>query len=196
MYGWRERLPNLHRRRRASVREISGKRVSVAQIYAFARSIEQAYAQAGYTLARVVVPPQKIVNQGTLVIVVVDGFIEDVDVAGVPERVRGTVAARLGFLIGRRHIRLGVIERGLLIAGNIPGLKLRSTLMRGASDGGARLVLEGEHDLVTGSLGTDDRLNRSLGTWQLRGSIAANSALGFASRSMARQVRGGPESGG
>jgi hemolysin activation/secretion protein len=163
----------------AYVREISGKQVTVAQIYAFARSIEQTYAQAGYTLARVVVPPQKIVNQGTLVIVVIDGFIEDIDLAGIPERVRGIVAARLSFLVGRRHLRLGVIERGLLIAGDIPGLKLRSTLMRGASDGGTRLVLEGEHDLVTGSLGTDDRLSRSLGTWQLRGSIAANSALGF-----------------
>jgi hemolysin activation/secretion protein len=163
----------------AYVREISGKRVSVAQIYAFARSIEQTYAKAGYTLARVVVPPQNLVDQGTLVIVVVDGFIEDIDVAGVPERVRGIVAARLGFLVGRRHLRLAVIERGLLIAGDIPGLKLRSTLLRGNSDGGTRLVLEGEHDLVTVSLGTDDRLNRSLGTWQLRGTITANSALGF-----------------
>jgi hemolysin activation/secretion protein len=163
----------------ASVREISGKRVSVAQIYAFARSIEQTYAQAGYTLARVVVPPQEIINQGTLVIIVVDGFIEDIDVAGVPERVRDIVAARLGFLVGLRHLKRGVIERGLLVAGDIPGLKLRSTLMRGASNGGTRLVLEGVHDLVTGSLGTDDRLSRSLGTWQLRGTVSTNSALGF-----------------
>ena len=163
----------------AKVREISGQRVSVAQIYAFAQSIEQIYAQAGYTLARVVVPPQKLIDRGPLVIVVVDGFIEDIDLAGVPERVRRVVAARLGFLIGLRHLKRAVIERGLLVAGNIPGLKLRSTLMRGASDGGTRLVLEGEHDLVTGSLSTDDRLSRSLGTWQLRGSVAANNALGF-----------------
>jgi hemolysin activation/secretion protein len=163
----------------AKVREISGKRVSVAQIYAFAQSIEQIYAQAGYTLARVVVPPQKLVDQGTLVIVVVDGFIEGIDVASVPERDRRVVAARLSFLVGLRRLKRAAIERGLLIAGNIPGLKLRSTLMRGVSDGGTRLVLEGEHDLVTGSLGADDRLSRSLGTWQLRGTVAANNALGF-----------------
>jgi hemolysin activation/secretion protein len=163
----------------AKVREINGKRVSVAQIYAFAQSIEQIYAQAGYTLARVVVPPQKLVDQGTLVIVVVDGFIEGIDVTGVPERVRRVVVARLGFLIGLRRLKRAAIERGLLVAGDVPGLKLRSTLMRGVSDGGARLVLEGEHDLVTGSLGADDRLSRSLGTWQLRGSVAVNNALGF-----------------
>jgi hemolysin activation/secretion protein len=163
----------------AKVREISGRRVSVAQIYAFAQSIEQIYAHAGYVLARVVVPPQKLVDRGPFVIVVVDGFIEDIDLAGVPERVRRVVAARLGFLVGLRHLKRDVIERGLLVAGDIPGLKLRSTLMRGASDGGTRLVLEGGHDLVTGSLSTDDRLSQSLGTWQLRGSVAANNALGF-----------------
>jgi len=163
----------------AYVREITGNRISVAQIYAFARSIEQAYAQAGYTLARVVVPPQNLVDRGTLVIVVIDGFIESVDVAGVPESIRVEVGARLGYLVGRRHLKGSVIERALLVAGDIPGLKLRSTLMRGTRDGGTRLVLEGDHRIVTGSLGADDRLNRSLGTWQLRGTIAANSALGF-----------------
>jgi hemolysin activation/secretion protein len=163
----------------AYVRDIRGNRVTVAQIYAFARSVEQTYAQAGYILARVVVPPQNLVDQGNLVIVVVDGFIESVDVGGVPERLRFEVAERLNFLVGRRHLKKGVIERGLLIAGDIPGLKLRSMLMRGARDGGTRLVLEGEHRVVTGSLGADDRLNRSLGIWQLRGTIAANSALGL-----------------
>jgi hemolysin activation/secretion protein len=163
----------------AKVREIRGKRVSVAQIYAFAQSIEQIYAQAGYTLARVVVPPQKLVDQGTVVIVVVDGFIEAIDVTGVPERIRSVVVARLSFLIGLRRLKRAAIERGLLVAGNMPGLKLRSTLMRGVSEGGTRLVLEGEHDLVTGSLSTDDRLSRSLGNWQLRGTVAANNALGF-----------------
>lgn len=163
----------------AYVREITGSRVSVTQIYALARSIEQAYASAGYSLARVLVPPQNLVDRGTLVIVVVDGFIESVDVAGVPERLRFEVAARLNSLIGRRHLKREVIERALLIAGDIPGLKLRSALTRGASDGGTRLVLEGEHRLVTGSLGTDDRLTQSLGTWQLRGTIAVNSALGL-----------------
>ncbi|KJC58863.1 hypothetical protein UP10_21420 [Bradyrhizobium sp. LTSPM299] len=163
----------------AKVGEISGKRVSVAQIYAFAQSIEQIYAQAGYLLARVVVPPQNLVDRGPLVIVVVDGFIESIDVMGVPERVNRLVAARLDFLVGLRRLKRDAIERGLLVAGDIPGLKLKSTLKRGTSDGGTRLVLEGVHDLVTGSLSTDDRLSRSLGTWQLRGTVAANDALGF-----------------
>jgi hemolysin activation/secretion protein len=157
---------------------VRGKRVTVAAIFEFAKALEALHARAGYPLVRVIVPQQKLVDQGTLVIAVIDGFIEDIDVDGVPERVRPVVAARTRSIIGRRHIKLEEIERALLIAGDLPGLKLRSTLMPGTVDGGARLVLEGEHHLVSGSVGGDDRLAQSLGTWQLRGSVASNSALG------------------
>ncbi len=169
----------------AVIAGIKGKRLTVAQIYAVAGAIEQIHAQAGYVLARVVVPPQKLVDRGALRLLVVDGFIETIDVAAVPPRVRDVVMARISSLVGRRHLRLSDIERGLLLAGDLPGLRLRSTLGRGTREGGARLVLEGLHRLVTGSLGGDDRLSRSLGTWQLRGAIAVNSAL-----SLGEQVYG------
>lgn len=163
----------------AAIQGITGKRLSVAQIYDFARTIEQLHAEAGYPLARAVVPAQNLVDRGKLVVVVVDGFVESIDVAGVPERVRDVVALRASLLVGLRHVRLVAIERCLLITGDIPGLKLKSTLMRGTEKGGTRLVLEGEHRLVTATLGSDDRLSKSLGTWQLKGTIGLNSALGL-----------------
>lgn len=163
----------------AVIAGIKGKRLTVTQIYAAATAIEKVHAQAGYVLARVVVPPQQLVNLGPLRLVVVDGFIEAIDVAAVPARVRDVVAVRVGSLTGRRHIRLSEIERGLLVAGDLPGLRLKSTLVHGTSEGSVRLVLEGLQRLVTGSLGGDDRLSRSLGTWQLRGAVAVNSALGL-----------------
>jgi hemolysin activation/secretion protein len=163
----------------AVIAGVTGKRLSVEQIYALARLIEQVHAEAGYVLARVVVPPQQLVDRGSLRLAVVDGFIEEIDLAGVPEQARAAVADRVGFLVGRRHVQLSEIERGLLIAGEVPGLKLKSTLARGGREGGTKLVLEGQHRLVTGSLGGDDHLSRSLGTWQLRGAVAVNNALGF-----------------
>ena len=162
----------------AAIDDIRGQRVSVAKIYAAAKALERAYIQAGYPLVRVNVPPQRLTDHGTLRIVIIDGFIEDIDVSGVPERARSIVAARTASLVGRRHIRLVEIERALLIAGEVPGLRLKSTLMPGSADGSTRLILEGEHRVVTSSLGGDDRLPRSLGTWQLRGSLAVNDAFG------------------
>jgi POTRA domain, ShlB-type len=44
-----------------------------------------AYARAGYVLARVSVPDQKLNDHGVLRIVVVDGFVEKVEVDNAPD---------------------------------------------------------------------------------------------------------------
>jgi hemolysin activation/secretion protein len=163
----------------AVVRPLRGVRISVARIYAAAAALEQIYSEAGYPLVRIVVPPQNLRDHGPLRLSVVDGFIETIDVAGVPARARAAVARRMAEIVGRRHLKLSRIERALLIAGDVPGLRLRSTLERGSREGGVRLILDGDHRLVTGSAGIDNRLSGSLGTWQLRGAVALNSALGF-----------------
>ena len=157
---------------------VERRRVSVAEIYELAAQLERIYAAAGYVLARIIVPPQQLADGGQLQLTVVDGFIESVDVSALPERVRNVVARRANVLVERPHLRLDQIERALLIAGDVPGLTLRSTLLHGTRQGGTRLVLDGEHRLISGSAGADDRLARSLGTWQLRGALAVNSAFG------------------
>jgi hemolysin activation/secretion protein len=167
----------------ASVEKLSaqlrGKRVTVAEVFELVKSLEAIHARAGYPLVRVVVPPQKLVDQGVLVLTVIDGFIESIDTEAVPKAVRAAVELRTKSLVGHRHIKFAEIERALLIAGDLPGLKLRSVLMPGFAAGATRLVLEGEHHILTSSVGGDDRLAASLGTWQLRGSIASNSTLGL-----------------
>lgn len=170
---------DLSKQAEALLDDVRGRRVSVARIYELARSLERLHVRAGYALARVIVPPQNIADGGQLLIVVVDGFIEEVDASAIPERVRSVVLARVNALVKRRHIKLVDIERALLIAGEVPGLNLRSAMVPGNSRGGTRLLLEGEHRLLSGSTTGDDRLPGSLGTWQLRGSVAANGAFGL-----------------
>jgi hemolysin activation/secretion protein len=158
---------------------LRGARVSLKQIYAVASEIEAIHARAGYVLARVSVPPQDLHDGGALRIIVTDGFIEAVDVAGIPKRVRSAVAVRAKPLIGRRHLRLSDIEQRLLIANDVPGLSLRSTLARGEQPGATRIILEGKHNLVSGSLGADNQLDPSLGRWSTTAQVSLNSALGF-----------------
>ena len=153
--------------------------MSVADIFAAANAIEQAYAAHGYVLVRVAVPPQKLENGGTLHLVVIDGFVEGVDVKGVPEKQRALVQARLASLIGERHVTLSEIERRLILASDIPGLVLSSTIARGTAPGGTLLVLEATQSAVAGTLGFDNRLPSSLGTWELNGALAVNSPLGY-----------------
>jgi hemolysin activation/secretion protein len=164
---------------RALAQSLEGRRITVAQIYEFANALEEAYARAGYVLVRVTVPPQKLIDRRDVRIIVVDGFIEKVEVGNVAERVRALIAARTASLVGRRHIKLAEIERRLLIAGDVPGLRLKSALARGETQGGALLVLEGTGQLATGSVTIDDHLPTSLGVWSYAADVALNSPFGL-----------------
>jgi hemolysin activation/secretion protein len=172
-------FPELQPETAAITSRIRGKRVTVAEIFAAANAIEQAYAARGFVLVRVAVPPQQLKNGGTLRLVVIDGFIEGVNLAGVPEKQRAVVQARLASLIGKRHVTLAEIERRLLLASDVPGLVLSSTITAGTATGGTLLVLEATWSPVVGTLGIDNRLPVSLGNWELNGALAVNSPLGY-----------------
>ena len=172
-------FPELEAETEAVTAKLRGRRVTVAEIFAAANAIEQAYAARGYVLVRVAVPPQQLKNGGPLRLVVVDGFVESVDVKGVPERQRALVQARLASLIGKRHVTLAEIERRLILASDIPGLVLSSTIARGTAPGGTLLVLEATWSPIAGTFGFDNRLPPSLGNWELNGALAVNSPLGY-----------------
>ena len=149
----------------AASAKIRNRRVTVAALYAAAGEIEAAYAQAGLVLVRVTIPPQKLVNGGAFKISIIDGFIEAIDDASVPERVRGLTLAQ--------------IERQLLLAGDVPGVQLRSALTRGSVAGGTKLVLEGDWRPVSLAVGADNKQGTEYRrtAFSARGSL--NSVFGF-----------------
>ena len=163
----------------AIITRIEGKRVTLAQIYAAASMIEAAHARAGYVFARVSVPPQDLHDGGVLKIVVLDGFIEALDVSALPKRVRAPVLRAGGKLVGRPHLKMADIETALMLASDTPGLTLRSTLVRGDKPGGTRLVLEGTQAPVSVDLGADNAYDPSLGSYGVHAELTLNSPLGF-----------------
>lgn len=158
---------------------VRGKRITVAQLYELATALEHAYAAAGYILARVSIPPQKLRDGVTVRFAVIDGRIERIDVRNVPERLRNAVMARMAPIVGEPHITLAEIERRLLLTSDLPGIRLRSTLAAGTTPGGTLLIVEGEQSYVTGTVSVDNRLPRSLGMWTTNSNFAANDVLGF-----------------
>ena len=163
----------------ALVERLSGRKIRASEIFAAARALGEDYARAGYVLARVVLPAQALRDGGPLKLVVIDGRIERVDVEKLPENIRDRVARYLTPLKDRPGLTLSQIERQVLLAGDLPGTTLRSTLTPGATRGGTVLVLEARQQLVTGSIGFDDTLARQLGTFTLSQGLEANSPLGF-----------------
>ena len=163
----------------AFIAGVAHRHVSLTQLYGAARALEQAYARQGYILARVVVPQQRLEPGATLKVMVIDGFIEGLDLSHLAAPVRSAVHARLQPLIGRRHVTQAAIERSLLLAGDLSGARLRSAIEPGTATGGVRLVVEGKFVRIEGQIGADNNLPATLGQWQFSGNVGLNGPLGL-----------------
>lgn len=163
---------------RVLIAPLLGQRVSVADFYRLAEAIEQLYRDAGYALIRVTAPPQQLGDGGTLRLMVVDGFIERVDLSAIPEAARALVQKTLAPLEGRRRLGSQELERALTLAGRGPGLALRSALAPGVQTGGVVLSVEGRFDAAMGSMSIDNRLSDTLGPWQSALQLRLNQPFG------------------
>ncbi|GJD76413.1 hypothetical protein CFIICLFH_4671 [Methylobacterium goesingense] len=155
-----------------------GRQILAAEIFAAARDLEAALIASGAVLTRVVLPAQQLRNGGRLRLVVVSGFIERIDYRNVPDPVRSRVSALLEPLIGRRDLQIGEIERRLLLAGDTPGVALRSTLSPSTAQGGTALIIESLYKPVTGFFSGDNTVGRQLGGFSLGGGLDINTAFG------------------
>jgi len=160
------------------VASVAHRHVTLTELFAAARRLEQAYARAGYILVRVVIPPQQLDPGGPVRVLVIDGTIEDVDVTHVAAPVRAAVAARLRGLVGRGQITQSAIERALLLAGDLAGANLRSAIAPGTATGAVRLIVEGGFARIQGQIGVSNGLPATLGQWQFNGNLALNGPLG------------------
>ncbi|ADK99720.1 ShlB/FhaC/HecB family hemolysin secretion/activation protein [Brevundimonas subvibrioides] len=160
-----------------------GAEVSVAEVYDYAAALQAAYLDAGYPLVRVVVPAQDLEREtGIVRVLVVSGFVERIDVEGLPRAVRGRVQSVLAPLLDRRPLRAAEFERRLLLAGETAGVALESALSPGTRTGGTVLIIGGEHRPVQVALALDNGLSEDLGREQATGSVALNSLLGLGER--------------
>ncbi len=172
-------LPELAAATAELKRRLAGRSVSGAEIFAAARDLEAAYAAAGYVLVRVVLPPQHLVNGATLKLTVVDGFIERIELKDVPETVRHRIDSLVQPLVGRRGITLKELERRVLLAGDTPGVILRSTLSPGKTEGATVLVIDAKYQAVSETLTFDNTLSQSLGGTTLGAGLDFNSIAGL-----------------
>lgn len=156
---------------------IIGRPVSVSQIYAAASEIEAVYARQGFIFIRVTVPPQEVKENGTIRFLITRGFIEKTDVDRLPKRVQDSVANTLRHIQRDSQVKISKIEKALLLANDIPGIKIRSTFMRGEEFSGTQLIIEGSHKSISGEIGIDNQYDNSLGQWGIHASLSLNSLL-------------------
>lgn len=172
-------LPALGAQIAAVEATLKGKRVTGADLFAAARTLEEAYARAGYILVRVSLPAQTIKDGRPLRLVVTDGQVEAIDASALPASVRARVESVLAPLVGQSGMTKAELERRLLLAGDTPGVMLKSTLKAGTRPGATVIVVDGRYDAVTATTTFDNGLDKDLGTYTLGLGLDFNSVLGF-----------------
>ena len=160
---------------------IIGQPQSINNLYSLALEIEKEFNKKGYPLVRVILPVQELdQDQATVFFKVINGFIEKIDLSKVPKKQILRTYSYLKPLINKKSLRLKDMERQLLLASNIAGIKLSSSLTSGKKEGGTKLIIEAEHKLISGGINFDNTQSKELGhqQGQARAVISSPTGLG------------------
>jgi hemolysin activation/secretion protein len=130
-----------------------------------ADAIEAQYRAAGYLLVRAFVPPQR-VKDGVFTIDVVEGHLERVTVQGANAQTSALIGGYLEPARAEKPLTIASLERGLLLANDLPGVKATGVLRPAPDTPGAS------------GLAVDNRGSRFSGLWTIAGDVEFNSLSG------------------
>jgi hemolysin activation/secretion protein len=161
--------------------DMLGGEVTLAAVYDLARRITAKYGTAGYVLSRAVVPPQNFGRQGAVVrIQVVEGYIDNVVwPAEKLAHYRDFFSDYTARIVADRPANIRTLERYLLLANDLPGLKFSTSLKPSPTNPNAStLIVEVAEKRVDAVARIDNRGTEARGPWQYLGSVSVNNILG------------------
>ena len=119
----------------------------------------QLYAEAGYALGRAYIPVQ-VIQRGTLIVRVVEGFVGEIKITADDPAVRHMVEEFSRRIVSEKPLRSETLERYLLLINDIPGATLGGKLTgMNVYTGAATLALNVESEKVVLSTAVDNRAN-------------------------------------
>ena len=163
-------------------RDDIGKTITFERFYAIARAIQDRYRKDGYILSFSYVPPQA-VEDGVFTITVVEGFVERIQVGDVEGTLKDTLARALRPITEFKPLNVATLERYLLLANDLAGIKVTAVLRPSRTTRGAT-VLETKvrRTPFGGGASIDNRSSDFTGPWGSSVSAFANSLLGTGER--------------
>lgn len=167
----------------ALVADLAGQQRSLRELQMAAARITAHYRRAGYTLARAYLPQQKM-QDGVVIIEVLEGKLEKVQIDNASRLSDAVVQARLSAVKTGEPFNKSATDRALLLLSDTPGAgEVDSRFAPGSQRGESVLVtkLEGG-PLVSGRVEADNHGGRYTGRNRLGASADLNSALGYGER--------------
>jgi len=157
--------------------DMLGGDITLAAVYDLARRITAMYGAAGYVLSRAVVPPQDLGRRGAVVrIQVVEGYVDQV-IWPMEKlaRYRDFFTDYTARIVADRPANIRTLERYLLLANDLPGLKFASSLKPSPRNPNAStLVIEVKEKMIDAIARVDNRGTVARGPWQYLGALTVN----------------------
>jgi hemolysin activation/secretion protein len=132
---------------------LPGTRVSFAVLKGVAADLTRKYREAGYLLSRVILPAQEADEAGARIrLTAVEGFISSIEYAGderILEGFKAAFAPAAQRLVGKKPLKHDEFERCLLLARDLPGIRVTSRFEAASGFAGPRAGGTGAGDAAT-----------------------------------------------
>jgi len=160
--------------------DMIGQEVALSAVYDLAQRMTTKYGTDGYVLSRAIVPPQNLTKGGAVIrIQVIEGYVDKVVWPESLARFRDFFSYYEAKILADRPANVRTIERYLLLAGDLPGLKFSTSLKASEKNpNAATLLVEATYKPVDLFARIDNRGTPSRGPLQYVGSVTANNFLG------------------
>ena len=172
---------------------VPGQRYSFAELHEFAARITSHYRSLGYFLAQTYIPSQD-VTEGLVQFQVVEGQYGTIKLTN-PSRMSDHVAGHvLESLKSAGAVTAPDLERRLLLLSDLPGVKVKSVLVPGASTGTTDLQVDiSDGRTFGGTVEADNHGNLFTGTQRAGASVFFNQPAGIGDLATIRALTSGAD---
>ncbi len=152
-----------------------------------ADAVTEFYHDRGYSLARAVIPPQR-VEDGVVTIAVVEGRVGKVLFSGNKSYTDGYLQLRLAQMPPGSLVAADRMERSLLLLNDLPGFKARATLAPGAEFGTSDILVKVEEKPIAMTMTIDNFGSKETGRKRADAGLEFNNPLGIGDQLTLRGV--------
>ncbi len=168
-----------------------GSELSLADLRAMAAKIGEHYRSNGYFVAQAYLPAQDI-KDGAVTIAVIEGEYGRITLNNQTRLSDGLANDVFGGLNSGDAIQAAPLESRLLLLSDIPGVKVKSSLVPGASVGASDLIVDlTPGPTVSGEVDFDNAGNRYTGEYRLGGTVNLNNLAGHGDVASLRAMTSG-----
>lgn len=163
----------------AQLAPLVGQSLSLRQLQGAAAMLTAYYVDKGY-LARVIIPPQKVVD-GVVILQITEGKRGSYQFLNDDPALQPRLSRYLDHhLLAEPHLNLRRLGEALMIMNEQPGLEVRSSLKAGAGESEIDLLIQAEaRRYADYTLSANNHGARATGEAQLSGGITAHNPLGL-----------------